>query len=97
MPPTYTRVEVKRVVRALFTMRERCDNKEIQARVLDLCWWLPWLMDFYPDEYEAVVICGLFGVPFRDAEEMLHTDHVTIKSRFDSGIAHLTDSLNGEE
>lgn len=97
MPPTYTRVEVKRIIRALFTMRERCDNKDIHARVLDVTWWLPTLADVSYREYEAVVICGLFGVAFRDAEPILGRDHVSIKSDFDHGIAYLTDALNGEE
>jgi len=85
------------VIRTLPRLLEKCDNKEIHSRVLDAVWWLPWLADFYPYEYEAVVVCGLFQVPFRDAEAILGIDHVTLKERFDSGIAHLTDSLNGEE
>lgn len=96
-PPNYRRVEVKGIIRRLFAMRERCDSKDIHVRVLDVTSQLLLLGELHPDEYEALVVCGLYGTTFRDAEEVLGVDHVTIKSRFDSGIAHLTDALNGED
>lgn len=78
-------------------MREMGDNKSVHVRVIDMLEGVNWLREHYHDEYEILVVCGLFGVPFRDAEAMLNWDHVTLSERFDSGIAHLTDYLNGEE
>lgn len=96
-PPNYTRREVKATVRRLFTMMELVDNKGIHVRVIDMLEAVNWLRENYHEEYEILVVCGLFGVSFRDAEAMLNWDHVTLKERFDSGVAHLTDCLNGEE
>lgn len=81
----------------LFTMRENRDNKDIHARAIDMADALRWLGEVYPNEFGYVVIHALFHVPFRDMEEMFSLDHVSIKENFDSGIAHMTDFLNGEE
>jgi S-adenosylmethionine/arginine decarboxylase-like enzyme len=51
----------------------------------------------HPGEAQAVIVCGLFQVQFRDAEVILSEDHVTIHEWYSSGIAHLTDYLNGHE
>lgn len=96
MPPTYTRREVRRLLRGRLTLRESRDNKDVLVRLLDLDSALRRLMREYPREAQAVVACGLFQIQFRDAEVLIGEDHVTIYEWFTSGIAHLTDWMNGE-
>lgn len=95
-PPTYSRREVKQSLRRLLAMRERRDSKDIHVRVIDMERGLNWLSIYYPEEYEILVICGLFGTTFRDAETILFDDHATLHRQFNSGVAHITDHLNGD-
>lgn len=93
----YTRKEVRKLLRGRFTLRERRDNISNLVRLLDLDAGVHRLMREHREEAQAVVVCGLFGVQFRDAEVILSEDHVTIHRWWSSGIAHLTDYLNGHE
>ena len=97
-PPkgTYSRKEVKKLLRGRLTLRERRDNKDTLVRLVDLDTGLHALLAAYPPEFEILVLCGLFQVPFRDAEVILGTDHVSVYEAWASGVAHLTDYLNDE-
>lgn len=98
-PPraNYTRKEVRKLLRGRFTLREKRDNISILVRLLDLEAGVFRLMREHPGEAQAVIVCGLFQVQFRDAEVILSEDHVTIHEWYSSGVAHLTDYLNGHE
>lgn len=97
-PPrgNYTRKEVRKLLRGRFALREKRDNINILVRLLDLDAGVHRLMREHPGEAQAVVVCGLFQVQFRDAEAILLEDDSTIHRNFSSGIAHLTDYLNGK-
>lgn len=77
-------------------LREKRDNIDILVRLLDLDAGILRLMREYPGEAQAVVVCGIFQVQFRDAEALLDEDDSTIHRWFASGVAHLTDWMNGE-
>lgn len=77
-------------------LREKRDNLNVLVRLLDLDIGVFRLMREHPYEAQAVIACGILQVQFRDAEPLLHEDHVTIHEWFSSGVAHLTDYMNGE-
>lgn len=96
-PPreNYTRKEVRKLLRGRLSLRENRDNKEVLVRLLDLDTGVFRLMREHPREAQAVVVCGIFQVQFRDAEAALGDDHVTIYETYSSGVAHLTSYMNG--
>ena len=77
-------------------LREKRDNLSVLVRLLDLDIGVFRLMREHPYEAQAVIVCGVLQVQFRDAEPLLNEDHVTIHEWFSSGIAHLTSYMNGE-
>ena len=99
VPPraNYTRKEVRKLLKGRFTLREKRDNINILVKLLDLDAGVLRLIREHPGEARAVVVCGLFRVQFRDAEAFLLEDHVTIHDWYSSGVAHITDYLNGYE
>jgi hypothetical protein len=96
-PSRYTRNEVRKLLRGRFTLRERRDNIDVLVRLLDLDSGVFRLMREHREEARAVIVCGFFQVQFRDAEAILGDDHVTIHEVYSSGVAHLTDYMNGHE
>ncbi len=96
-PSSYTRKEVKKLLRGRLSLREKRDNKDVLVRLLDLDSGVFRLMREHRKEAQAVVVCGFFQVQFRDAEAVLGDDHVTIYETYSSGVAHLTSYMNGNE
>ena len=77
-------------------LRDKRDNKDVLVRLLDLDSGVRRLMREHREEAQAVIVCGIFQVQYRDAESLLGNDHVTIYETYSSGVAHLTSFLNGE-
>lgn len=48
-----------------------------------------------PHEYQAVLLCGLLGLPVREAGALMGVGHNTMHYRYTKGIEWLTDYLNG--
>ena len=48
-----------------------------------------------PHEYQAVLLCGLLGVPMRDAAEALGVSAMTVSRRYRTGLEEITNYLNG--
>ena len=97
-PPraNYTRKEVRKLLRGRLALREKRDNISVLVRLLDLDLGVFRLIREHQEEAQALIVCGIFQVQFRDAEPLLGEDHVTIHEWFASGVAHLTDYMNGE-
>lgn len=98
-PPraNYTRKEVRKLLRGRFTLREKRDNINVLVRLLDLDTGVLRLVREHPGEARAVIVCGLFQVQFSDAETILSEADSTIHDWWSSGIAHLTEYMNGHE
>lgn len=97
-PPraNYTRKEVRKLLRSRLVLREKRDNISVLVRLLDLDSGVFRLIREHREEAQAVIVCGIFQVQFRDAEPLLGEDHATIHSWYSSGVAHLTSYMNGE-
>ena len=91
----YTRKEVRKLLRGRLTLRENRDNINVLVRLLDLDAGVLRLVREHPGEARAVIVCGLFQVQFLDAEAILSEDDSTIHRWWSSGVAHLTDYMNG--
>lgn len=48
-----------------------------------------------PHEYQAVLLCGMVGLPIREAAAHMGVGHNTMHYRYMKGIEWLTDYLNG--
>lgn len=48
-----------------------------------------------PKEYQAVLLCGLIGLPIREAATHMGVGHNTMHYRYTKGIDWLTTYLNG--
>lgn len=83
-------------MKGLVKLAQHLDNKDVHVRALDMVDAVARLHVENTDEWEILIVCGIFGVGFREAEPMFALDHVSIHERYDSAIAHLTDYLNGE-
>lgn len=47
-------------------------------------------------EREAVLVCGIAGLPVRAAEELLSVDHATAARRYNRALEKLTTYMNGD-